>query len=64
MRKIVIICGLALLIYISIPVLASENRDDRITIGVSVYNLDDAEVRAFRNYLEDYIGVTFDGISS
>lgn len=60
MRKIVIICGLALLIYISIPVLASENRDDRITIGVSVYNLDDAEVRAFRNYLEDYIGVTFD----
>lgn len=61
MRKIMnIIFGLALFLCVSFPVLASADQDDKITIGVSVYSLDDAEVRAFRNYLEDYIGITFD----
>ena len=28
------------------------DQDEKMTIGVSVYNLNDAEVRAFRNYFE------------
>lgn len=61
MRKIMtMIFGLALFLCVSFPVSASADQDDKITIGVSVYSLDDAEVRAFRNYLEDYIGITFD----
>ena len=28
-----------------------------MTIGVSVYNLNDAEVREFRNYFENYVGM-------
>ena len=31
-----------------------------MTIGVSVYNLNDAEVRAFRNYFENYVGMAFE----
>ena len=31
-----------------------------MTIGVSVYNLNDAEVRAFRNYFENYVGIAFE----
>ena len=37
------------------------NQDGKMTIGVSVYNLNDAEVRAFRNYFENYVGMAFDG---
>ena len=49
-----------ILICISVTVLASDTSETANTvIGVSVYNLNDAEVRAFRNYLENYIGITF-----
>ena len=30
------------------------DQDEKMTIGVSVYNLNDAEVRAFRNYFENF----------
>ena len=45
----------------SISVMAADtqsdttNQDGKMTIGVSVYNLNDAEVRAFRNYFENYV---------
>ena len=50
----------------SISVMAADtqsdttNQDGKMTIGVSVYNLNDAEVRAFRNYFENYVGMAFD----
>ena len=43
----------------SISVMASDvqsdtaDQDEKMTIGVSVYNLNDAEVREFRNYFEN-----------
>ena len=51
----------------SISVMAADtlndtaDQDEKMTIGVSVYNLNDAEVRAFRNYFENYVGMAFDG---
>lgn len=61
MKKVTCVIALAvLLICMGIPVLASEEGSEKTVIGVSVYNLNDTEVRAFRNYLENYIGVTFD----
>ena len=61
MKKwLIMIAGVIMLICISVPVLASDTLETANTvIGVSVYNLNDAEVRAFRNYLENYIGITF-----
>ena len=61
MKKwLTMIAGVIMLICISVPVLASDTSETANTvIGVSVYNLNDAEVRAFRNYLENYIGITF-----
>ena len=50
----------------SSPVWAEEVQSDvtgenkKTVIGVSVYDLDDAEVRAFRNYFENYAGVSFE----
>lgn len=61
MKKwLTMIAGVIMLICISVTVLASDTSETANTvIGVSVYNLNDAEVRAFRNYLENYIGITF-----
>ena len=36
------------------------DQDEKMTIGVSVYNLNDAEVREFRNYFENYVGMAFE----
>ena len=50
----------------SISVMASDvqsdtaDQDEKMTIGVSVYNLNDAEVREFRNYFENYVGMAFE----
>ncbi len=37
-----------------------EYQDQKTSIGVSVYNLADTEVRAFRDYFENYLGEAFD----
>ena len=61
MKKLLCMIALtALLICMGMSVLASEENSEKTVIGVSVYNLNDTEVRAFRNYLENYVGVTFD----
>lgn len=61
MKKLTgVLIGIVLLICMGMPVLASEGASEKTVIGVSVYNLNDTEVRAFRNYLENYIGITFD----
>ena len=62
MKKIIsfILTMIMLLTCTSISVMAADtqsdttNQDGKMTIGVSVYNLNDAEVRAFRNYFENY----------
>ena len=54
-----ILTMIMLLTCTSISVMAADtqsdttNQDGKMTIGVSVYNLNDAEVRAFRNYFEN-----------
>ena len=61
MKKLTgILLGIMVFICMSMTVLANEEETEKTVIGVSVYNLNDTEVRAFRNYLENYIGVTFD----
>ena len=68
MKKIIsfILTMIMLLTCTSISVMAADtqsdttNQDGKMTIGVSVYNLNDAEVRAFRNYFENYVGMAFD----
>lgn len=61
MKKLTgILFGIMVFICMSMTVLANEEETEKTVIGVSVYNLNDTEVRAFRNYLENYIGVTFD----
>lgn len=60
MKKIIsfILTMIMLLTCTSISVMASDvqsdtaDQDEKMTIGVSVYNLNDAEVREFRNYLK------------
>ena len=67
MKKIIscILTVLMLFMCTSSPVWAEEVQSDvtgenkKTVIGVSVYDLDDAEVRAFRNYFENYAGVSF-----
>ena len=68
MKKIIscILTVLMLFMCTSSPVWAEEVQSDvtgenkKTVIGVSVYDLDDAEVRAFRNYFENYAGVSFE----
>ena len=61
MKKITgVLAAIAVFICMSIAALAGENEPEKTVIGVSVYNLNDTEVQAFRNYLENYIGITFD----
>lgn len=68
MKKIIsfILTMIMLLTCTSISVMASDvqsdtaDQDEKMTIGVSVYNLNDAEVREFRNYFENYVGMAFD----
>ena len=60
MKKVVsVIVGIVLFLCLGMAVLAGDETEKTV-IGVSVYNLNDTEVRAFRNYLENYIGITFD----
>ena len=68
MKKIIsfILTMIMLLTCTSISVMASDvqsdtaDQDEKMTIGVSVYNLNDAEVREFRNYFENYVGMAFE----
>ena len=68
MKKIIsfILTMIMLLTCTSISVMAADtlndtaDQDEKMTIGVSVYNLNDAEVRAFRNYFENYVGMAFE----
>ena len=61
MKKLTgVLIGIVVFICMSMTVLAGEGASEKTVIGVSVYNLNDMEVRAFRNYLENYIGITFD----
>ena len=60
MKKVVsVIVGIVLFLCLGMAVLAGDETEKTV-IGVSVYNLNDTEVRAFRNYFENYIGITFD----
>lgn len=60
-----LLCSLLLVLCLGMNVSAAETvevSDDitqGITIGIAVYNLDDAQTKAFRSYYEDYLGEAF-----
>ncbi|MDO5540107.1 MAG: hypothetical protein Q4F83_08515 [Eubacteriales bacterium] len=56
----ILICMLMLVLCMGIAASASTEMTEGVTIGVAVYNPDDAQTKAFRNYLEDYLGEAFD----
>jgi len=56
----ILICMLMLVFCMGAAASASTEMAEGVTIGVAVYNPDDAQTKAFRNYLEDYLGEAFD----
>lgn len=61
MKKIAaILCAAALTLSIGAVSVSADDITKGITIGVAVYNPDDAQTKAFRTYYEDYLGQAFD----
>ena len=67
--SVVLIAALTFILLLPSCVGSGENygaqQDSGITvhkIGVAVYNIDDAEVMSFRNYLENYIDSCFEDV--
>lgn len=60
--RTVLICGL-LCAFLTLTCSAGENTgngaDQEAVIGISVYDISDSEVQAFREYFEQYIGASF-----
>ena len=58
-KKIILVFLLGMMVTVNTGHVETE-ASETVRIGVSVYNIKDAEVNMFRTYLEDYLGTAFE----